>query len=154
MSEEITFERVRPCGKCGALLSFQAERCPECGAALPGVPGEDQRIECCLACGVMVPYGTPECPECGSAVRIPFDGNDEQVKSCVHCGELVTFADVYCMQCGNLTTELDVPEIPPKVDYGSAPRGWEGAVDRGSLVILVGALGALAATAVLLLRSV
>lgn len=61
-------ERVRFCLDCGAVLPFDATRCPACGAREPGAATTAGPRRPCPACGVSQPESLLFCSACGAEV--------------------------------------------------------------------------------------
>ncbi|HTE06673.1 MAG TPA: zinc ribbon domain-containing protein [Planctomycetota bacterium] len=61
-------ERVRFCLECGAVLPFDATRCPACGASEPGARPAGEAGATCPACGALGPAGLLFCGACGAEV--------------------------------------------------------------------------------------
>jgi uncharacterized membrane protein YvbJ len=61
-------ERVRFCLECGAVLPFDATRCPACGASEPGARPAGGPGAPCPACGALQPAGLLFCGACGAEV--------------------------------------------------------------------------------------
>lgn len=61
---QVPDERVRACLSCSAIISFQEDPCPHCGAPQEGDQGES-RVKVCLRCSAMLPFSQVFCAACG-----------------------------------------------------------------------------------------
>jgi len=111
-------ERIRPCLRCGALMSFSSLRCGACGAPSAGGPA-DERVRPCLQCGVILRFDQDPCPQCGAHAKQEPDA--DRAKPCIACGEVIAFTALYCPRCRELSIAIATDSIPPDVDL--EPRG-------------------------------
>ncbi len=118
-------ERIRPCFRCGALMTWSTLRCGACGAQSSaaeqaGAGVADEPVRPCLQCGVILRFDQDPCPQCGARAR----GGDDagRVKSCVECSELIAFAALYCPRCQALSVPIATDSIPPDVELAARGR--------------------------------
>jgi RNA polymerase subunit RPABC4/transcription elongation factor Spt4 len=71
-------ERVRSCLKCGTILRFDQDPCPQCGARARA--DATDRVKPCVQCGELLPFEQLYCAACGE-LSIPIQ--TDQIPSAV-----------------------------------------------------------------------
>jgi RNA polymerase subunit RPABC4/transcription elongation factor Spt4 len=134
-------ERIRPCLRCGALMTWSTLRCGACGAKSTaaeqaGAAVGDERVRPCLQCGVILRFDQDPCPRCGARAR---DGDEaDRVKTCVECGEMIAFGAIYCPRCHGLSLPVATDSIPPDISLTAQAgfRDWAALAFGGAAVVL------------------
>lgn len=142
-------ERIRPCLRCGALMTFSALRCGACGAwsaaaADAGAAGASvgERVRPCLQCSVILRFDQDPCPQCGARART--DDEADRVKPCHACGELIAFAALYCPRCRELSLPIATDSIAPDVELVPPERASDWAPLALGAALLVAGIASLA----------
>lgn len=91
----------RFCTNCGCQVALDVDKCPQCGAVLPGV---ERKTKYCQHCGKEIDKASIFCSECGQRVEGQDPAQQQRPPQqaatyCPHCGVAIT-PQGYCPRCG------------------------------------------------------